>query len=302
MSAPAETEAKPLTPVARVFRGSSVISAEMAPPAKEYKKMEEKMEEKEEAQKEGAKPVYPVPAVEEGQMEIETDPPAHEEPAEKKPRARRLSGRITGLFKKEKKDNDDEVVAASAPHEPAYPFPAVEDALKPAEEPAEKKPRIRRLSGRITGIFKKEKKDNEDIPAVADEAPKVAEVVTVSAPHELVSTVEDALKPAKAEEKPAGETTRGAKLTRRPSTRIIGLFKKQEKDNNDIPAVADEAPKLAEVATVSAPPAYHIPAVEDALKPAEEKPVERKAREVKVTRRLSGRITGLFKKQGGKGQ
>jgi hypothetical protein len=38
MSAPAETETKPVEPVAPVVEGSSYVPAETAPPAEEYKK------------------------------------------------------------------------------------------------------------------------------------------------------------------------------------------------------------------------------------------------------------------------
>lgn len=129
-------------------------------------------------------------------------------------------------------------------------------------------------------------------------------------------SVEEGMENPAAEENPAERRTKGAKITRRISTRIIGLFK-EAKVKDDIPVVAEEAPKLAEVATVSAllyEPAYPIPAVEEgqmetetatpeeALKPvkAKETPAGKRARNAKVTRRISTRIAGLF--IGGKGQ
>ena len=185
MSTPAETESKPVAPF---VVGPSAMPAETAPPAKEYKKLEE---EKERAKKGEAKPVYPVPAVEEGRMGIETDPPVEKKPAEKKTSgakvSRRLSTRITAFFKKEAKVKDvthaatetapklAEVARVSAPlYEPAYPIPTVEEgrmetetaspgeAQKPEtkaeEKPAEKRLRdakiSRRISVRIIGLFK----------------------------------------------------------------------------------------------------------------------------------------------------
>ena len=179
MSAPAETKAKLFAPV---VEGSSVVPAETAFPAKEYKKMEGKMEGKMGAKMEETKPIYPVPTVEEGRMEAKTDPPAEENPAEKRARGAKVTHRLTI---------------------------------------------------RIAGLFKKEAKVNEGIPVVAKEAPKLAEVATVSAPlyeptypipavEEGRMETETALKPVK--EKPEGKRARNAKVSRRISARVAGFF------------------------------------------------------------------------------
>ena len=53
----------------------------------------------------------------------------------------------------------------------------------------------------------------------------------------------------KAEEKGVEKRASDVKISRRISTRITGLFKKEPKSNNaETPAVAEEAPKLAAVA------------------------------------------------------
>lgn len=182
MSAPAEIEAKPFAPVARAVKGSSVIPAE----TEEHKKMEEKMEEKKGVKKGDIKPVYPVPAVEEGRMESKTDPPAKEKEAERSARGakttRRISTRVIGFFKTAKVNDDIPVVAEEAPklaevatasaplYEPTYPIPAVEEGrmetetatpekpIKATEKPEGKRARntkvTRRLSTRIAALFK----------------------------------------------------------------------------------------------------------------------------------------------------
>ncbi len=207
MSAPSETEAKPVAPV---VEGSSVVPAETAPPAKEYKKLEEETDEKKRAEKGEAKPVYPVPAVEEGRMGTETDPPVEKKPAERNAKGAKVS---------------------------------------------------RRLSTRITTFFKKEAKVKDDIRAVTEKAPKLAEVASVSAPlyepvypipaveegrmeTETASPEEAQKHETNAEEKPTEKRTRDAKVARRISIRISGLFMKKAKVKDDIPAVAEEAPKL----------------------------------------------------------
>lgn len=207
MSAPAETEAKPVAPV---VEESSVIPAETDPPAKEHKKLEEDTEEKKRAKKGEAKPVYPVPAVEEGRMGTETDPPVEKKPAEMKTKGGKVS---------------------------------------------------RRLSTRITAFFKKEAKVKGDIHAIAEKAPKLAEVARVSAPlyepaypipaveegrmeTETTSPEEAQKLQTKAEEKPAEKRVRDANVSRRISIRIVGLFKKEAKVKDNTPVVAEEAPKL----------------------------------------------------------
>lgn len=206
MSAPAKTAAKSVAPVVE----SSVIPAETHPPAKEHKNLEEKTEEKERTKKGEAKPVYPVPAVEEGRMGTETDTPVERKPAEKKGRDAKVS---------------------------------------------------RRLSARITAFFKKEVKVKDDIHAVAETAPKLAEVATVSAPlyepsypitaveegrmETETTPPEEVQKPeTNAEEKQAEKGARDANVARRISTRIGDLFMKKSKVKDDIPAVPEEAPKL----------------------------------------------------------
>jgi len=52
----------------------------------------------------------------------------------------------------------------------------------------------------------------------------------------------------KTEEKPAEKKAKEVKITRRLSTRITGLFKKEARSKEETPAVAEEAPKLDEVA------------------------------------------------------
>jgi hypothetical protein len=79
--------------------------------------------------------------------------------------------------------------------------------------------------------------------APAPEPVKETETTPTEAPKEET----------KVEEKPAEKKAKDAKVTRRLSTRITGLFKKEVKSKEDPPAVAEEAPpKLAEVAS-SAP-------------------------------------------------
>jgi len=75
-------------------------------------------------------------------------------------------------------------------------------------------------------------------PAPATEPVKETETAPAEAPNEET----------KAEEKPAEKKAKEVKVTRRLSTRITGLFKKEAKSKEDTPAVAEEAPKLDAVA------------------------------------------------------
>ena len=69
---------------------------------------------------------------------------------------------------------------------------------------------------------------------------------TETAPAEPTAAQET--KTEKAEEKPAEKKSKDVRVTRRLSTRITGLFKKEARNKEETPAVAEEAPKLDEVA------------------------------------------------------
>lgn len=69
---------------------------------------------------------------------------------------------------------------------------------------------------------------------------------TETAPAEAPK--EEETKTEKAEEKPVEKKARDIKVTRRLSTRITGFFKKEARTKEETPAVAEEAPKLDEVA------------------------------------------------------
>lgn len=74
---------------------------------------------------------------------------------------------------------------------------------------------------------------------------KETETAPAEAPKEETKT-ENA--EAETDEKPAEKKARDVKVTRRFSTRITGLFRKETKTKEETPAVAEEAPKLDEVA------------------------------------------------------
>ena len=77
--------------------------------------------------------------------------------------------------------------------------------------------------------------------APAPEPVKETETAPAEAPKEETKT-------EKTEEKPAEKKAKEVKVTRRLSTRITGLFKKEARSKEETPAVAEEAPKLDEVA------------------------------------------------------
>ena len=80
-------------------------------------------------------------------------------------------------------------------------------------------------------------------PAASEPVKETETAAPTEAPNEETKTDE-----AKTEEKPTEKKPREIKVTRRLSTRITGLFKKEAKSKEDTPAVAEEAPKLDAVA------------------------------------------------------
>lgn len=116
----------------------------------------------------------------------------------------------------------------------------------PKEEakPADPAPAVEEVRYRFLLVVHTSDACRWQTPTPAPDPVKETETAPVEAQEET--------KTEKAEEKPAEKKARDVKVTRRLSTRITGFFKKEARTKEDTPAVAEEAPKLDEVAP--APP------------------------------------------------